>query len=153
MAIGIDWTYLVVEMSLLAGIIFGAVYVDRWHYIRALNKESRESQAMVRRLITRDLERKLEVVQNIVEQKRTKPLFTNIWDSVLFTGKQGSLTFELFDMLHSTYSLMRYYNSEAEKRHDSLLEAHIEEILSDVAERIKESLEALKAQGEQNANR
>lgn len=151
MAIEIDWTYLIVEMSLLAGIIFGAVYVDRWHYVRALNKESRESQAMVRRLITRDLERKLEIVQSIMEQKRTKPLFTNIW--VLFTGKQGSLTFELFDMLHSTYSHMRYYNSEAEKQHDSRLEARTEEILSDVAEKIKQSLEALKAEGEHDANR
>jgi hypothetical protein len=145
MAIGIDWTYLVVEMSLLAGIIFGAVYVDRWHYVRALNKESRESQAMIKRLIVRDLERKLEIIHHMLEQKRIKPLFTNIWDSALFTGKQGSLTFELFDMLHSTYSLIRYYNSEAEKLQDSRLEGHTEEILSDVSERIKESLVALKA--------
>ena len=141
----IDWTYLVVEMSLLAGIIFGAVYLDRWHYIRALRRDDREAQERIKTLIVRDLQRKLDIIQQTQEQKRVRPLFTSIWDSVLFTGKQGLLPFELFDRLHLTYSLMRYYNSEIEKLDGGLLEGHAEKMLAEIAEGAKESLAALNA--------
>jgi hypothetical protein len=144
MATEIDWTYLVIEMLLLAGIIFGVVYVDRWHYLRALRKENQETQDRIRNLIVRDLERKLEIIQQTYDHKRVRPLFISIWDSILFTGKQGLLPFELFDRLHRTYSLMRYYNSEIEKLDGSDLEGHMQSILSELTDAAKESLAALK---------
>jgi plasmid maintenance system killer protein len=147
----IDWTYLTVEMSLLAMIIFGAVYADRWHYHRVQQKEDRQTHDRIKILITRDLERKLEIIRQTRDQKRIRPMFTSIWDSVLFTGKQRLLQFELFDRLHLTYSLMHYYNSEIQKSGTGKLEGHAETILSDIQQRVQESLAMLKASQDKDA--
>jgi hypothetical protein len=41
--LAIEWDVLVVEMSLLAGIIYGAIYVERWVEKRRVQSEEKDT--------------------------------------------------------------------------------------------------------------
>lgn len=48
--------------------------------------------------------------------KDYKPFFTDVWDSVIISGKQTLLSFELIKNLEHTYSWMKYYDTELKQR-------------------------------------
>ena len=108
----IEWVQLIIEMSVLAGIIFGAVYVEHWNYRRIQKNEEIGTRRKILVLIKNDLDRKLRFVDESIQYKDYKPFFTDIWDAVILSGKQTLLTFEMIENLQHTYSWLKYYNTE-----------------------------------------
>jgi hypothetical protein len=53
---------------------------------------------------------------------------------VIFTGKQALLPFESFQNLQRTYSWIKYYNSEIERRRGMTLD---EKVLKDFLENVQ----------------
>jgi len=74
-----------------------------------------------------------------------------MWDSIILSGKQSLLSFELFQSVQRTYSWMKYYNSELEaKKHNSEEEKILIELLGDVQKSINKSLERLDKEKSKN---
>jgi hypothetical protein len=142
--LAIEWDAVVVEMSLLAGIIYGAVYLELWNYKRIETKKDRESISKIMRFLFDDLQRKLGFIAESVQNKDFKPFFTNMWDAVIMTNKHGLLEFEVFEKLQATYSWMKYYNTELEStKHRQQNDAELVELLGEVRQSIDDSLKVL----------
>lgn len=142
----IEWDVIAVEMTLLAGIIYGAVYLEQWQYKRTQEKKDKVAIYNIIKFISNDLERKLVFIQESIKDRDFKPFFTNMWDAVILTNKQGLVPFEVFENLQATYSWMKYYNTELESmRHGQQSnEKQLEALLRDVRKSIEQSLRLFK---------
>jgi hypothetical protein len=142
--LAIEWDVIAVEMTLLAGIIYGAVYLEQWLYKRAQEKKDKASINNIIKFISNDLERKLGFIEESIKDRDFKPFFTTMWDAVILTNKQGLVSFEMFESLQATYSWMKYYNAELDiMKHGQKDEKQLVELLSDVRKSIEQSLKLL----------
>ncbi len=130
-------------MSLLAAIIYGAIYVESWIGKRKLQTEEKEMMKKILRIVANDLNKQLEFIKESIQDKDFKPFHTSIWDAVILGGKQTILPFETFENLQDTYSWMRYYNNELNLSGTGN-EKLLVDLLDQVKKSIKQSLERLK---------
>ena len=131
-------------MSILSGIIFGAVYVEHWSYRRTQKNEEKGTRKKILVLINNDLERKLRFIHESIQYKDYKPFFTDIWDAVILSGKQTLLPFEMIENLQHTYSWLKYYNTELQQKTVTNNENILRDLLEEVKNSIKNSLDFLK---------
>lgn len=141
---GIEWTQLIIEMSVLAGIIFGAVYVEHWNYRRIQKNEEIGTRKKILVLINNDLDRKLRFIDESIQYKDYKPFFTDIWDAVILSGKQTLLPFEMIENLQHTYSWLKYYNTELQQKTVANNENTLKDLLEEVKKSINNSLNFIK---------
>ncbi|HSF27896.1 MAG TPA: hypothetical protein VLA53_02595 [Nitrosopumilaceae archaeon] len=141
---GIEWAQLIIEMSVLAGIIFGAVYVEHWNYRRIQKNEETGTRKKILVLINNDLDRKLRFIDESIQYKDYKPFFTDIWDAVILSGKQTLLPFEMIENLQHTYSWLKYYNTELQQKTVANNENTLKDLLEEVKKSINNSLNFLK---------
>ena len=135
----IDFEYIAIEMTILAAIIFGAVYVELLYYRRSQKKEDKKTKKMILRLIEEDLTRKQRFLEDSIKFKDYKPFFTNVWDSIILSGKQTLLSFELINNFEHSYSWMRYYNTELQQRGHVGNEQTLLELLGEIKKTIESS--------------
>jgi hypothetical protein len=138
----IQWDSLIVEMLILAAIIWFTVYLEHWTYRRTeKQKEQKERKNMII-FIDDDLKQRLRFIDESQQFKDYKPFFTDMWDAVVLAGNQSLLPFNVFQNLQRTYSWMKYYNNELDSTNKSgkIDEKILEELLQDVRKRINGSL-------------
>ena len=140
----IEWVQLIIEMSALAGIIFGAVYVEHWNYRRIQKNEETGTRNKILVLINNDFNRKLRFIDESIQYKDYKPFFTDIWDAVILSGKQTLLPFEMIENLQHTYSWLKYYNTELQQKTVANNENTLRDVLGEVKKSINNSLNFLK---------
>jgi len=140
----VDWQYLLVESIILAVIIFGAVYVEHWNYRRIQKNEDSSVRKKILLLIKEDLIRKLRFIEESTQYKDYKPFFTDVWDSVILSGKQTLLQFDMIKNLEHTYSWMKYYNTELQQKGPVGNEQTLKDLLSEVKKTTESSLDILK---------
>jgi len=141
----IQWDSLIVEMLILAAIIWFTVYLEHWTYRRTeKQKEQKERKNMII-FIDDDLKQRLRFIDESQQFKDYKPFFTDMWDAVVLAGNQSLLPFNVFQNLQRTYSWMKYYNNELDSTNKSgkIDEKVLEELLQDVRKRINGSLALL----------
>jgi len=141
--LAIEWDVLVAEMTLLAAIIYGAIYVENWVEKRNMHRKEKEDARRIIQFVTNDLKKKLRFMEDTVQYKDFKPFFTDMWDAVILGGKQTLLTFEMFENLQHTYSWMKYYNNELEQWEKSKGDGVVMETLNEVKSSISQSLKML----------
>lgn len=139
----IEWDYLIAEMTLLAAIIYGAIYVENLVEKRKVSREKRESAKQVIKFVINDLKKKLLFIEDSMQYKDYKPFFTDMWDAIILGGKQTLLPFEIFENLQHTYSWMKYYNNELEQNERSNGQTALIDILNEVKQCINQSLKLL----------
>lgn len=140
----IEWYQSIVELVTLAGIIFGAVYVEHWNYRRVQKNEEDKTRRKILVLINNDLDRKLRFIDESIQYKDYKPFFTDIWDAVILSGKQTLLPFEVIENLQHTYSWLKYYNTELQQKTSTNNENILKDLLEEVKKSINDSLSLLK---------
>jgi hypothetical protein len=143
--LAIEWDALVVEMSVLAAIIYGAIYVESWVEKRKVRSEEKEMRKKILMIVNDDLNKQLQFIEESIQDKDFKPFHTSIWDAVILGGKQTLLPFETFENLQDAYSWMTYYNNEL-NLNGAGNEKLLVELLGDVKKSIKRSLERLKSE-------
>ena len=139
----VEWNDVVIESVILAVLIFGAVFVEHWIYRRMQKNEDNSTRKKVLLLIKEDLTRKMRFINESSKYKDYKPFFTDVWDSVIISGKQTLLPFELIKNLEHTYSWMKYYNTEL-KQQGTPNEQTLIELLSEIKKTTEASLDTLK---------
>lgn len=142
----IQWDSLIVEMLLLAAIIWFAVYLEQWTYRRSEKQKEDKARKYLIIFIDNDLQQRLRFIDESHQFKDYKPFFTDMWDAIVLAGEHSLLPFSLFQNLQRTYSWMKYYNNELDvsskrvKMDDKVLEG----LLQDVRKQINGSLALLK---------
>lgn len=142
----IQWDSLVIEMLLLAAIIWFAVYLEHWTYRRSEKQKEDKARKFLVIFIDNDLRQRLRFIDESQQFKDYKPFFTDMWDAIVLAGQHSLLPFSLFQNLQRTYSWMKYYNNELDtsnkggKMNDKVLD----ELLQDVRKQIDGSLVLLK---------
>jgi hypothetical protein len=129
-------------MTLLAGIIYGAIYVENWVEKRKIRSGEKEMKKKILMIVVNDLKKQLQFIAESIQDKDFKHFHTSIWDAVILGGKQTLLPFETFENLQDTYSWMTYYNNELNLNgveNEKLLIG----LLKDVKKSIKQSLQHL----------
>lgn len=139
----IEWNGIIIESVILAAIIYSAMFVDHWNYRRMQKNQDASTRKKILLLIKEDLTRKVRFINESTKYKDYKPFFTDVWDSVIISGKQTLLQFELIKNLEHTYSWMKYYNTEL-KQQASPNEQTLIELLSEIKKTTDSSLEILK---------
>ena len=100
----IEWDSLIVEMVILAAIIFFSVYLEHWIFrMREKEKENKERKYLII-FIDNDLKQRLRFIDESEQFKDYKPFFTDMWDAVVLAGKHPLLPFNLFQNLQRTYA-------------------------------------------------
>ena len=140
----VDWEYLMIESIILAVMIFGAIYVEHWNYRRMQKNEDSNIRKKILMLIKEDLVRKLRFIEECNQYKDYKPFFTEVWDSVILSGKQTLLDFDMIKNLEHTYSWMKYYNTELQQKGPVDNEQTLKELLSEIKKTTEASLSILK---------
>lgn len=142
----IEWDSLILEMVILAAIIWFSVYLEHWTYRRRENEKENKEQKYLIVFIDNDLKQRLRFIDESQQFKDYKPFFTDMWDAVVLAGKHPLLPFNLFQNLQRTYSWMKYYNNEIDARNKSgnIDGKVLEELLQDVRKQINGSLELLR---------
>ena len=74
----IQWDSLVVEMILLAGIIWFAVYIEHWAYKRTQQEQDKKTRSNILLFIKNDLEQRLRFIEESINYKDYKPFFTDM---------------------------------------------------------------------------
>jgi hypothetical protein len=142
--LAIEWDYLVIEMLLLAGIIWFTVYLEHWSYKRSQREQDKKTKDNLFIFIKDDLEQRLHFIEESLQYRDYKPFFTDMWDAIILSGKHSLLSFELFKNIQRTYSWMKYYNSELDSRNDETLkEKTLLELLDDVKKSIHKTIQKL----------
>lgn len=136
----IEWDSVVVEMVLLAVIIYGAVWVEVNVEKRRIRKEEAVTRRQIIQFVTDDLNGKMRFINESLQYGDFKPFFTDMWDAILLGGKQTLLPFAVFKSLQHTYSWMKYYNNELEQKGAG---KDARDTLGEVKRSIGQSLEAL----------
>jgi hypothetical protein len=145
----IEWDALIAEMTILAAIIYGSIYVGNWMEKRKVHQDNKEEANKIIMFVTNDLTKKLRFIDESIQYKDFKPIFTDLWDAILLGGKQGLLPFERFENLQHTYSWIKHYNNELEQMKKGDGEEQVLKILEGVKTSIEQSLSLLNA-GEQS---
>ena len=140
----VDWEYLIIESIILATMIFGAVFVEHWNYRRMQKNEDLTIRKKILMLIEEDLVRKMRFIAESDQYKDYKPFFTDVWDSVILSGKQTLLHFDLIKNLEHTYSWMKYYNTELQQKGPVGNEKTLKELLNEIKKTTESSLKILK---------
>jgi hypothetical protein len=76
--LAIQWDSLVVEMILLAGIIWFAVYIEHWAYKRTQQEQDKKTRSNILLFIKNDLEQRLRFIEESINYKDYKPFFTDM---------------------------------------------------------------------------
>jgi len=134
---------IITESVILSVIIFGAVFVEHWIYRRVQKTEDSSARKKIILLIKEDLTRKMRFINESVKYKDYKPFFTNVWDSVIISGKQTLLPFEMIKNLEHTYSWMKYYNTEL-KQQGQQNEQTLIELLCEIKNTTESSVDMIK---------
>ena len=137
-----EWEKIIIESILLAAMIFGAIYVEQWYQRRLQKKEEMKTRRQIFTFIINDLKRKLRFIDEAVKYKDYKPIFTDIWDGVILSGKQSLVPFDIFENLQHTFSWMKYYNTELEQKKGSD-DLTIKELFKEIKNSIDQSLAML----------
>ena len=74
----IQWDSLVVEMILLAGIIWFAVYIEHWAYKRTQQEEDKKTRNNIFIFMKDDFEQRLRFIGESINYKDYKPFFTDM---------------------------------------------------------------------------
>src|SRR5574338_349974 len=138
-----DWVGIIVESLILAIIIFGAMFIENWSYRRIQKKQEDFVRNKILLLIKEDLTRKMRFINESTKYKDYKPFFTDVWDSVIISGKQTLLQFDTIKNLEHTYSWMKYYNTELQQK-GTINEQTLIDLLSEIRKAIESSLVILK---------
>jgi hypothetical protein len=138
----IVWDQLILENTILAGIIVGSIYLEQWGHRRSQLKEEKESMIRIIMFIADDLQKRLNFIEETYQYNDFKPFFTDMWDAIVLAGKHALLPFELFQNLQRTYSWMKYYNSELDSG-KPLDEKVLRDLLEDVRKSIYRSFSKL----------
>ena len=148
MKILIEWDSLIVEMLILAAIIWFAVYLEHWTYRRSEKQKERKEKRNLLIFIDNDLKQRLRFIGESQQFKDYKPFFTDMWDAVVLAGKHSLLPFNVFQNLQRTYSWMKYYNNELDitNKRGKMDEKVLEELLQDVRKQINGSLTLLEVE-------
>ena len=135
------WDQVIIENTLLALIIVGSIYFEKWLEDKAHLRKERETTKSIINFIIDDLENKLRFIEESHQYKDYKPFFTDMWDAIIMTGRHSLLSFETFRDLQHTYSWMKYYNTELDvgKSDESVLK----DLLNEVSKSINQSLKNL----------
>jgi hypothetical protein len=135
------WDQVIIENTLLALIIVGSIYFERWLEDKARHRKEREITKNTINFIINDLENKLHFIEESHQYKDYKPFFTDMWDAIIMTGRHSLLSFETFRDLQHTYSWMKYYNTELDvgKSQENVLK----DLLNEVSKSINQSLKNL----------
>ena len=137
----IEWDKIIIESILLAAMIFGAIYVEQWYQRRLQTQENMKTQKQIFTFIVNDLKRKSRFIDDAIKYKDYKPIFTDIWDGVILSGKQSLVPFDIFENLQHTFSWIKYYNTELEqKRNDDVI---IKDLFKEIKDSINQSLTIL----------
>ncbi|MEM2160934.1 MAG: hypothetical protein QXN55_08280 [Candidatus Nitrosotenuis sp.] len=139
----VNWNDTIIESAILAIIIYSAMFVEHWNYRRMQRNEDASTKKKILLLLKEDLTRKIRFVSESTKYKDYKPFFTDVWDSVIISGKQTLLPFELIKNLEHTYSWMKYYNTEL-KQQVSPNEQTLIELLSEIKKTTESSLGMIK---------
>ncbi len=139
MVIALD--QVVVENTLLAAIIVGSIYLERWLAEKARQRKETETKKNTINFIMNDLENKLRFIEESHQYEDYKPFFTDMWDAVILTGRHSLLSFEIFEDLQHTYSWMKYYNTELDVNKSD--ESVLKDLLNEVKKSIDQSLKNL----------
>lgn len=144
----IEWDSLVVEMLILAAIIWFAVYLEHWTYRRSEKQRERKERRNLLIFIDNDLKQRLRFIDESQQFKDYKPFFTDMWDAVVLAGRHSLLPFNVFQNLQRTYSWMKYYNNELDitNKRGKIDEKVLEELLQDVRKEINGSLTLLEVE-------
>jgi hypothetical protein len=142
----IQWDSLIVEMLLLAAIIWFAVYLEQWTYRRSEKQKEDKARKYLIIFIDNDLQQRLRFIDESHQFKDYKPFFTDMWDAIVLAGEHSLLPFSLFQNLQRTYSWMKYYNNELDlsNKRVKMDDKVLEELLQDVRKQINGSLALLK---------
>ena len=81
----IEWDSLIVEMIILAGIIWFAVYIEHWAYKRSQQQKDKKTKYNVC-LLKNDLEQRMRFIDESSHTKDYKTFFTDMWDSIIISG-------------------------------------------------------------------
>ena len=148
MEILIEWDSLVVEMLILAAIIWFAVYLEHWTYRRSEKQKEQKEKKYLIIFIDNDLKQRLRFIDESQQFNDYKPFFTDMWDAVVLAGKHSLLPFNVFQNLQRTYSWMKYYNNELDitNKRGKIDEKVLEELLQDVRKQINGSLTLLEVE-------
>ena len=148
MNILIQWDSPIVEILILAAIIWFTVYLEHWTYRRTEKQKEQKERKNLIIFIDDDLKQRLRFIDESQQFKDYKPFFTDMWDAVVLAGNQSLLPFNVFQNLQRTYSWMKYYNNELDLTNKSgkIDEKVLEELLQDVRKRINGSLALLKVE-------
>lgn len=144
----IQWDSLVVEMVILAAIIWFSVYLEHWTYRRREKQTENKERKYLIIFINNDLEQRLRFIDESQQFKDYKPFFTDMWDAVVLAGKHPLLPFNIFQNLQRTYAGMKYYNSEIDARNkgSNIDTKVLEELLQDVRKQIDGSVALLRVE-------
>ena len=135
----IEWDSLIVEMIILAGIIWFAVYIEHWTYKRSEKQKDLKTKENVVFFLKDDLEQRLRFIDESLHSQDYKPFFTDMWDSIIISGKHALISFELFQSIQRTYSWLKYYNTELRGNNNKDKETK-EKILIELLEEIRTSI-------------
>ena len=144
MELDIEWYKIIIESVILSIIIFGAVFLEIWLYRKSEKIKETNTRKRMLDLIRTDLQRKLRFINDSSEYKDYKPIFTDVWDAVVLSGKQTLFPFETIENLQHCYSWMKYYNTEIQQKNQPDNEKTLKEILDEVKKSIEHSLAILK---------
>jgi hypothetical protein len=137
----IAWDQVIIENTLLAAIIVGSIYFERWLGDKAHRRKERKTKKSTIKFIINDLENKLHFIEESHQYKDYKPFFTDMWDAIILTGRHSLLSFEIFEDLQHTYSWMKYYNTELDVNQRD--EGVLKDLLNEVTKSIDQSLKNL----------
>jgi hypothetical protein len=87
------WDQVIIENTLLALIIVGSIYFERWLEDKAHFRKERETTKSTINFIINDLENKLRFIEESHQYKDYKPFFTDMWDAIIMTGRHSLLSF------------------------------------------------------------
>jgi len=134
----IQWDSLIIEIVLLAGIIWFSIYIEHWAFQRSSKKQDEKSLENILKFIEDDLNHRNKFVDESLLKENYKPFLTDMWDAVIIAGKHSLLDFQLFQIIQRTYSWMKYYNSELEWANKN---ENDKKILKEILIEVKKSIE------------
>jgi hypothetical protein len=76
--LAIDWDVLIVEMTLLAGIIYEAIYVENWVEKRKIRSREKEMKKKILMIVVNDLKQQLQFIAESIQDKDFKHFHTSI---------------------------------------------------------------------------
>jgi hypothetical protein len=138
-----EWYQIIIESIILSVIIFGAVYVENWSYRKSEKNKENSARKKIIVLIRNDLERKLRFISDTIQYKDYKPFFTDVWDSLILSGKQTIFSFEIIESLQHSYSWMKYYNTELQQKNPLENEKTLNDLLDEIRKSIDNSMKIL----------